>query len=190
MCRKNSLRCSLSFKFVDVWLEHVFVVGVVGVVGALLSFSPNSFALTALAIHPSRPHIVATGSVDGLLSIWDIRTASSSNSMKSTLSSVPICSIAAHATTVHDVCFLPLNPTAVLTAGEDGAVCLFDFNKQRLDPINVTYSATDSAQINFAKIAQFASTGHALNSIDVWSNQREIALATGADAIVLLKDAF
>lgn len=50
---------------------------------------------------------------------------------------VPLTSIQASNATLWDALFLPSTPTSIVAAGEDGTLCLWDFNSNKTDPSTV-----------------------------------------------------
>nr|XP_020663422.1 nucleoporin Nup43 [Pogona vitticeps] len=65
--------------------------------------------------HPSQQHIVATGSQDGMLSIWDVRQGS-----------MPVSLLNAHEAELWEVHFHPSNPDHLFTCSEDGSLWHWD----------------------------------------------------------------
>lgn len=96
-----------------------------------VAYEPHCTNLTALCVHPARPHIMATGSACGVLSIWDHRKGSA-----------PLSSIQALPSAVWSAAFLPNQQTSMVVCGEDGSVLFWDFNAAKLDPSLVTFEAS------------------------------------------------
>src|SRR5690348_11554176 len=119
----------------------------------LLSHSSNCHSLTSLCVHPSRPDTVATGSGEGVLSLWDVR-----------YNSTPIASLQAHAHPLWDVLFLPSQPTCLLTCGEAGGIHLWDFNTERKPPSQVSFHNEDDATLKASVLFQ---TDLSVNCLDV-----------------------
>jgi WD40 repeat protein len=135
----------------------------------------NAGALSALAVHPSRPDTLATGAVNGILSTWDTRQAS-----------VPLCSLQAHESMIWDALFLPSLPTCIVTCSEDGALCLFDFNKTRADPTRVTFG-TEQAQHNIHPMKLYSAAGSALNALDVEPRTQMLVCPTDDESLLFFQ---
>lgn len=103
---------------------------------ATVCIDPNASSLTALCAHPARPYTVATGSVEGVMSVWDIRA-----------SGTPTCSLQAHTSCIWDLVFSPSPSTSIVSCGEDGVLSLWDFNKTKMDPIKVSFSSSQQDNI-------------------------------------------
>lgn len=65
--------------------------------------------------HPSQPHIVATGSDDGTLGIWDLRQGK-----------IPVSLMEAHSSTMWELKFHPTSPDHLFTCSDDGSVWHWD----------------------------------------------------------------
>lgn len=77
---------------------------------------PNAVSITSSCLHPTRPNVLAVGSSNGALSLFDLRATA-----------VPICSIQAQRSAIWDLAFVPWAPSSLLAASEDGSICSFDF---------------------------------------------------------------
>jgi WD40 repeat protein len=96
-----------------------------------LLFDANAVSITSLAVHPTRPHLLAAGSSNGSLSIFDVRRSSSSSSSSLASSAVtPLCSIQAQKAAVLDLAFLPWAPQQLLSCSDDGSLCCFHFGAE------------------------------------------------------------
>lgn len=126
----------------------------------------NSRALLSLRPHPSRPHVIATGSVEGLLNIWDVRS-----------NAVPTCSLQAHQSMLWDLLFLPTDPTKLLTCGEDGNLIVWDFNKNNANPTSIRFSSEQRDAIQPTKLYDNTLSLNTL-AIDTESN----TILCGADS--------
>lgn len=80
-----------------------------------LSVSGELTSLHSVDRHPGQPHIVATGSGDGVLGIWDLRQEKS-----------PVSLLEAHNGPVWEVKFHKTNSDHLFTCSEDGAVWHWD----------------------------------------------------------------
>lgn len=95
--------------------------------------------LHCVVCHPNQPSIVATGSNEGVLSIWDLRNTKhavshthahgSDGTLLCTLSVACVCETLQSA--VWDIQFHPAAPDNIVSCGEDGCVLLWDFNARR-----------------------------------------------------------
>ncbi|XP_074662693.1 nucleoporin Nup43-like [Tubulanus polymorphus] len=65
--------------------------------------------------HPTQPHVVATGAMDGGLCIWDMRQ-----------DKFPVTLMDAHSSTMWEVRFHPTSPDNLFTCSEDGTVWHWD----------------------------------------------------------------
>lgn len=90
---------------------------------ALTLLDPNAVSLQSLCAHPTRPELLACGSSNGSVSIFDLRGTRST----------PICSIQAQRAAVLDLSFVSWRPLQLLTASEDGSLCAFDFGAADAD---------------------------------------------------------
>ncbi|XP_056015542.1 nucleoporin Nup43-like isoform X2 [Ostrea edulis] len=80
-----------------------------------LSVSGELTSLHCVDKHPGQPHIVATGSHDGVLGIWDLRQEAS-----------PVSLLEAHNGPMWEVKFHKTNSNHLFTCSEDGAVWHWD----------------------------------------------------------------
>ena len=77
---------------------------------------PNAVSITSCCMHPTRSHLLAVGSSNGALSLFDLRSRAT-----------PITSIQAQRSAIWDLGFVSWNPSTLLAASEDGSLCCFDF---------------------------------------------------------------
>jgi len=154
--------------------------------GSLLTFDPRASVirpvqkckdvaaecLTSLSVHPDRPNTAATGSAEGIVSVWDVRT-----------NARPMCSVQQHSSTIWDVSFIPSAPTLLLTCCEDGTINVSDFNADGGDPIKVDYS---TAQRSNFKSKVLGETGLGVNSIDVDPLTNSIVCGTDTEQLLIL----
>ncbi|XP_053238121.1 nucleoporin Nup43 [Podarcis raffonei] len=81
----------------------------------IFSLTGERVPLHCVDRHPSQQHIVATGSQDGMLSIWDVRQGG-----------MPVSLLNAHDAELWEVHFHPSNPDHLFTCSEDGALWHWD----------------------------------------------------------------
>ncbi|KAH0622372.1 hypothetical protein JD844_024628 [Phrynosoma platyrhinos] len=81
----------------------------------IFSLTGERIPLHCVDRHPSQQHIVATGSQDGMLSIWDVRQGS-----------MPVSLLNAHEAELWEVHFHPSNPDHLFTCSEDGTLWHWD----------------------------------------------------------------
>lgn len=98
---------------------------------------PLRATITATALHPSRPYLLAIGTEDGRVCCYDTRLPSS-----------PLSSILVHAGAVTDVQFVPWHPSCLLTTSIDGALCIIDYNKVCIPVIVNLYSNSPVYTLN------------------------------------------
>jgi WD40 repeat protein len=72
--------------------------------------------LTSLAVHPDQPHRLVTGASDGRVTLYDLRVNAALQSHTS------------HSSLVWEVKYLPQQPDALLSCGEDGQLLLWHAN--------------------------------------------------------------
>jgi len=108
----------------------------------IVSHDPNSSLLTCLAKLPTRPHHYATGSADGVVSVWDARA-----------STTPIFSTRAHDGPVWDACFLPTAEQCIASCGEDGTVKMLTFTPQN-GAEQVTYDKSEASAVELLTSVQ------------------------------------
>ncbi|MBN3315779.1 NUP43 protein, partial [Atractosteus spatula] len=77
----------------------------------ILSLTGERVPLHCVDRHPNQQHIVATGSQDGVLCIWDVRQGST-----------PFSLMEAHSAEMWEVHFHPSNPDHLFTCSEDGSL--------------------------------------------------------------------
>ncbi|KAL7987690.1 hypothetical protein Chor_006609 [Crotalus horridus] len=81
----------------------------------IFSMTGERVPLHCVDRHPNQQHIVATGSQDGMLSIWDVRQGS-----------MPVSLLNAHEAELWEVHFHPSNPDHLFTCSEDGSLWHWD----------------------------------------------------------------
>uniref|UniRef100_A0A2D4N4X9 Uncharacterized protein n=3 Tax=Micrurus TaxID=8634 RepID=A0A2D4N4X9_9SAUR len=81
----------------------------------IFSLTGERVPLHCVDRHPNQQHIVATGSQDGMLSIWDVRQGS-----------MPVSLLNAHQAELWEVHFHPSNPDHLFTCSEDGSLWHWD----------------------------------------------------------------
>nr|XP_060609530.1 nucleoporin Nup43 [Anolis sagrei ordinatus] len=81
----------------------------------IFSLTGERIPLHCVDRHPSQQHIVATGSQDGMLSIWDVRQGD-----------IPVSLLNAHEAELWEVHFHPSNPDHLFTCSEDGTLWHWD----------------------------------------------------------------
>lgn len=80
-----------------------------------LLFSGEQVAVFCIGQHPSQPHVLVTGTQNGLLSIWDLRQESQ-----------PVTVLDAHSAAIMEVKFHPQNPDLLFTCSQDGSLWQWD----------------------------------------------------------------
>ncbi|XP_076373919.1 nucleoporin 43 [Tachypleus tridentatus] len=93
----------------------------------ILLLSGDQVAITCMNQHPSQFHVLATGTEDGSLCIWDMRQESH-----------PVTILNAHATSMMEVCFHPTSPNHLFTSSLDGAVWQWNASGLKTAPLNIT----------------------------------------------------
>ncbi|XP_063164929.1 nucleoporin Nup43 isoform X2 [Candoia aspera] len=81
----------------------------------IFSLTGERVPLHCVDRHPNQQHIVATGSQDGMLSVWDVRQGS-----------MPVSLLNAHEAELWEVHFHPSNPDHLFTCSEDGSLWHWD----------------------------------------------------------------
>jgi nuclear pore complex protein Nup43 len=81
----------------------------------ILLMSGERIGVTALAQHPTQPHILASGGADGLLTIWDLRQ-----------DKAPATLLQGHSSPVWDIKFHPSQPDHLFTCADEGKVLHWD----------------------------------------------------------------
>lgn len=79
------------------------------------SLSGYQAPIMCLNQHPSQAHVIASGSQDGNLSIWDLRQEYH-----------PVAVLNGHSAAISDVKFNPCNPDVLFTSSYDGSVWQWD----------------------------------------------------------------
>jgi WD40 repeat protein len=102
---------------------------------SLICASENG-SLLSVAAHRARPYLFATGSANGVLETWDTRNYSS-----------PLLSVVTHDAAIWSLSFLDTSSTQIVSCGEDGGLFLWEFNKDRRDPIQVEFSRAQQSNI-------------------------------------------
>lgn len=117
----------------------------------------NASMLRCLCVHPASPNIIATGSTEGVVSVWDIRNEQE-----------PTFSIQGHIDDVCDISFLHAPRTSLVTCGEDGRVWHWDFNAHNMDESEVNFSLKQRGNLQETLLHQ-----HVLpvNALDVCPTQ-------------------
>nr|XP_022286643.1 nucleoporin Nup43-like [Crassostrea virginica]XP_022289744.1 nucleoporin Nup43-like [Crassostrea virginica] len=112
-----------------------------------LSVSGELTSLHSVDRHPGQPHIVATGSGDGVLGIWDLRQEKS-----------PVSLLEAHAGPVWEVKFHKTNSDHLFTCSEDGAVWHWDSSlvgANHMVQTQITGTGAGSGGANFSMNPSF-----------------------------------
>lgn len=76
--------------------------------------------------HPTQPHVIATGGVDGCLYIWDLREEKSA-----------VSPMEGHGSDMLDVRFHPTSPDNLFTCSEDGSVWHWDATGINSNPLGL-----------------------------------------------------
>uniref|UniRef100_A0A0B7A1P2 Uncharacterized protein n=2 Tax=Arion vulgaris TaxID=1028688 RepID=A0A0B7A1P2_9EUPU len=84
----------------------------------------NHIPLLCVDKHPGQAHIVATGGVDGMLTIWDLRQEQ-----------FPMTLLEAHTGPMWEVKFHPHNPNHLFTCSDDGSLWHWDGSAYSSDPL-------------------------------------------------------
>lgn len=79
---------------------------------------PNSKTVTAMCCHPTRRNLIAAGSQEGVVGVWDIHT------------SKLIYHTQAHAAAVTDLTFSPLRSDLIITTGYDRKFAFYDMSQR------------------------------------------------------------
>ncbi|KNC53633.1 uncharacterized protein AMSG_01342 [Thecamonas trahens ATCC 50062] len=93
-----------------------------------------------VAVHPNQPDFLATGGSDGMLSVWDLRSAGSA-----------VTKIHAHSSDVWDIEFSPHAPDTVFSCADDGTVLRWNFNANK-DRNRSTFAFRDDSNIAIDQI--------------------------------------
>lgn len=133
------------------------------------SYSPS---LVSVASHPARDNLAATGSSNGLLSLWDRRR-----------STQPIFSLEALQAPMWDVCFLPSNPALLMSADNYGGLRLWDFNRSGQDAHQVTYQQDQQNEVHLSTLYN---NSLSINSLSVSEmDQTTVLAATDAESLLI-----
>lgn len=140
----------------------------------VVCFSRLSQDLMTLSVHPARLDTLCVGSGNGIVSTWDLRA-----------SDEPLFSFEhSPQTPIHDVSFLPFDPSTVLVADESGSLVAYDFNRAQRDPTQVRYDGRQSDDDVESQQAPTSVAVHksrfALNCIDV--DRSSHTIVSGGDA--------
>lgn len=102
------------------------------------SMSSEQTPLQSIARHPTQHHIIATGSYNGLLSIWDLR-----------LGKYPVTLLESHSAAIWEVKFHPDNPVHLFTCSEDGSV--MHWNSSLPGPVGTGTGAGSGGGTSFSQ---------------------------------------
>lgn len=133
--------------------------------------TPHSDLLTCLAIHPSRP-IFAAGSGNGIIHVFDQRKQET-----------PVSSLQAHDSYISDMSFLIHKQTQLVTSGHDGAVNLWDFNKDGRDPTQVSYGSEQQHNIEATNLLTCSLP---VNSLSFQDSFHTLLCGTDLESVVLI----
>jgi len=152
---------------------------------ASLLFDANAVSLTSLAVHPTRAHLLAAGSSNGSLSIFDVRR--SGVSAHAALPFAPVCSLQAQKAAVLDLAFVPWAPQQLLSCSDDGSLCCFHFgaagggDSASFDGDEAFTSAAAQSSMRPSKIVQNST---AIRAIALDRESRTLLAATDAPSML------
>ena len=132
----------------------------------LTSYHHGALAFTCVHAHPSRNDTVVCGALNGLIDVFDLRN-----------DTAPMTSLVAHSGAVWAAEFLPFDPSTVVSASDDGALCIFDFNRNKRDVNAVTYKQTSDGANDLQPIALYKGAA-SVNAIAVDRATHTVAAAT------------
>eukprot|EP01083_Nonionella_stella_P066959 176755_1 len=157
----------------------------------VLSSRVHSTSLTCLAVHPHRPELLATGSEDGVLQLWDTRrtprldrsgSAGSESTMRRGGFEVLSANVL-HFGPIWELLFNPAEPTLIISCGEDQNVLETDFNTNNADPTKVTY---EDERLGKKAISRLYRCTLPVNCLDFEQNSETLLVGSDAESIVLL----
>ncbi|VVC45769.1 WD40/YVTN repeat-like-containing domain,WD40 repeat,WD40-repeat-containing domain [Cinara cedri] len=137
------------------------------------NFSQNQMAIGCIAQHPSQKHLIFTGSEEGDVGVWDMRT----NSLLTTMSSGDPSSIT-------ELAFHPLEPDHLFSCSSGGKLLQWSSKKSylcQIDPGDLEYSNfwinTDKVKTKLTVNTVMQPICDPINSLDIQKQQ----LICGAD---------
>jgi len=143
------------------------------ITGGINNFTQTQVPITCIAQHPSQKHFIFTGSEEGDVGVWDMRT----NSLLTTMSS-------GDTTTITELAFHPLEPDHLFSCSYGGRMLQWSSKKSYLchnDPGDLEYSNfwinTDKVKTRLSVNDIIQPIYFPINSLDIQKQQ----LICGAD---------
>lgn len=144
-----------------------------------LSVSGDHLGIMSLNIHPTQPHILASGHEDGTLCIWDLRQEHKPTTM-----------LSGHSAAITEVLFHPVNPSYLYTCSMDGSVLQWDSSPLRTSsslgisddknvPVGNPWLNCDASRHRLEIVSLFSQNSICVNSMDfsnntlIWSADNE-----------------
>lgn len=123
-----------------------------------LSLSGEHIALMCVDKHPSQQHIVATGTVEGTLCLWDLRQQQT-----------PVTLLEAHSGPMWEVKFHPNYPNHLFTCSEDGSLWHWDASTNALDypGLSMSFGAASSQPTQISSASPWLASHVARHKIEI-----------------------
>lgn len=140
-----------------------------------LSLAGGGGAAHSLALHPARPFVVAAGTEEGLVQLWDVRSPGAL-----------LCSLQEHRANVWQLAFHARYPDYLFSCGEDGAMLLWNFNRHSaVAEEECRYSVADTSIHMLPSYSTMA-----INGFDLSDDGRSLAYVSDNECLHLVGGLF